>query len=569
MKRLKLLLPILAILFLGACSAFYSKPKPEHDVYAVNVNTFLNVRKSPSRTAAIVSTLNRGQYVEVWELNEGWARISEVGGAPIGYTNADYLVLFEEGQNPPASNGVDNGVEMDGDYSQSLIAEESQEAQIPDRSGLNVSFMGDSIILSQLDCREIANRLKQFSDYTFVVNAASGVPAAKLFDYAPDLLDDITDEMDSELSWWQTFKSWFGAEIPSSKLVLLSMVQNPGQGPLLQAECNGNSLKYLKIHEPEKYFRIQADGRHDPSAAIAAMGNAIADAGKDYKSRNWFIRGQIQTGNIFENICDGALVENILPRDSFWHKWVFGWIFAWPFAFANWVFSLAGSYLFTIILFMLCIVALDTFKSQAMVKFLSDKEKLAGSGVFVLTWLPRLFLWLAMLSLLVYMVPDMTNISVMAESGYSSKVVECATHNYLESPVEKSWLLVVLFIVGTVIAAGVEKSSAAAATLPEKVQRFIYRKDVEAGGMKQFFSKYELEDAKERIEKSDRPYKELTLSILAEKMENISPMIVLAYVLSGSLLLYLSLFLWTKALDKIIFIFFSCRNFHKMGLYRK
>ena len=157
------------------------------------------------------------------------------------------------------------------------------------------------------------------------------------------------------MSWWQKFKSWFGGDSPSDHIVLISWIKGAG---LLQAECNGNSLKYLKMSEPEEYFRMQADIRKNAPEAIADLGLAIDKAGTEYSERSWFIRSQINTGNIFDNICENWIVENILPRDSFWHKWVLGWSFAIPLKFANWIMTIVHSYVATLIILMVMMLGL-------------------------------------------------------------------------------------------------------------------------------------------------------------------------------------------------------------------
>ena len=62
-------------------------------VYEVTANTFLNIRSHASVDAPILGTIDKGGQVEVYDITNGWAKISYDGG--YAYVSADYLMKVE------------------------------------------------------------------------------------------------------------------------------------------------------------------------------------------------------------------------------------------------------------------------------------------------------------------------------------------------------------------------------------------------------------------------------------------------------------------------------------------
>lgn len=576
MKKAILILLLFYSFLLQSCFSD-NETQSRYDIYRVEVGTHLNIRDTPSKKGAIVGKIESGTLVDVMEIKDGWAKLN-YDGYEIGYVSSEYLVLVkkqntsEDLENP---NAEEDELGMDDDTQ--LITEEAAKSNMShletsestDRKK-NVFFMGDSTIIAPYEKERIEEKLKVASEYIFIINAVGHVPTGELFDYAPDLLKSISKEIDSTMNWWQRVKSWFGGDSPSSNIVLLSYIKDCN---LIQAECNGNSLKYLKLSEPEKYFNLQYDIRKGLVEALIGMGLAIDKAGYEYSQRSWFVRGQINTGNIFEYICDDLIVENILPRDSFWHKWVFGWIFAWPLKTANWIFVLTGSYLATLIILMLLVLGfyfLSTHVSFLVYRKFSSKQISEGQAGCLMPFLQfssllaNIYLWLCMLSLIVYMMPDMCNIVVMANSGYSKEVISTAVHTFMSHSVTKNWLLVIMFFLGIIISFGLNEKFALLATLPSYRQKIIFqqnKKELENS----FLISGQNVDMKD-LENSQNPYNELAIN--SEDLgKTLGPAIPLAFVFSGTLLLYASIFLWTKSLKKLIHLITGVFSYKKRGLY--
>lgn len=574
MKQTLHLLFLLIALILQSC-AFDRVEEPKYDIYRVEVGTYLNIRATPSKKGTVLGTINNGALVDVIEISDGWAKVS-YRGEVIGYVSSDYLVLVRQAKKTestePIADGEGDEFGMDDDTppiteadaarmkeGQPRKAEEAQQTVA--NSGGNVFFIGDSTLLASYEKDEIEAKLRSASEYTYIVNTVQAVPTGQLFDYAPGLLKGLSKELDSSMSWWQKFKSWFGGDSPSDHIVLLSWVKGSG---LLQAECNGNSLKYLKMTKPEEYFRLQESVRQNATSSISDLGLAIDAAGKEYDSRSIFIKGQINTGNVVDIICGDVIIENILPRDSFWHKWVFGWIFAIPLSAANWIFVMTGSYLRSLFLLMLVILVVHYFVSAGT--FRQNKGGMQGC-VTILGILLNLFLWLSMLSLIIYMIPDMCNIAVMEQSGFSHSVISVAIKEGQTTAVTKNWFLIAAYWIGTIIYLGFNATFALNATLPAYTQQRLFEANKD-----KFFTQLQLagnDTDNNKLQMSATPYSDLVYAGFAKDSigEHMAPTIFLSFVLSGTLILYLCLFIWTVVFKRGVFFLTGVIAYKKQGFY--
>ena len=560
MKQTLHLFFLLIALILQSC-AFDRVEEPKYDIYRVEVGTYLNIRATPSKKGTVLGTINNGALVDVIEISDGWAKVS-YRGEEIGYVSSDYLVLVRQAKkNEPTETAADDKEDESG------IDDDTYPITESDATRMNVFFIGDSTLLASYEKEEIEARLKTSGEYTYIVNTVQSVPTGQLFDYAPGLLKDLSKELDSSMSWWQRFKSWFGGASPSDNIVLISWIKGAN---LLQAECNGNSLKYLKMSEPEEYFRLQANIRKNVPEAIVDLGLAIDKAGIEYSGRSWFVRSQINTGNIFDNICESWIVENILPRDSFWHKWVLGWIFAIPLKFANWIMTIVHSYVTTLVVLMIVMLGLYFFGIHGAVKYQRlgyEKTGCLSMSMASMSIIANIFLWLSMLSLLIYMMPDMSVVSVMGQSGYPQKVVSVAISEFYSAAITKDWLLILLFLLSTAIVMGINTDHFISATLPSKTQKFLLDKQKD-DLINEFQAKGSTFDY-ESWAKMEFPYRELVISeFFGNLVKILLTVLPLSFVFNGSLLLYASIFLWTISLKKAIKIGININGLRKQGAYK-
>lgn len=72
--------------------------------YEVTANTFLNIRSYADKEAPVLGTIDKGGNIDVYEINDGWAKIGYDNG--YAYVSAQYLKRVEE--NSTVSNPTDS-----------------------------------------------------------------------------------------------------------------------------------------------------------------------------------------------------------------------------------------------------------------------------------------------------------------------------------------------------------------------------------------------------------------------------------------------------------------------------
>lgn len=542
---------LLVFLALSAVSCSSRHSAPEHDVYEVKVNTFLNIRAQPSTSGEIVGRVENGDRVQIAEIVNGWGALWH-GDGIVGYVSADYLEFREKGA-VEASVNVSDGVPLSDDENEYVSAPVTSPVV-----AANVSFHDEEGLISPYERELISRELGKSTEFDFVIVTTPTVARGEIFDYAPEMLDRLCDEADRGMSWWQSFKSWFANDAPSDRIVLISYIREYG---LLQAESGNVALKYIKSSEPETYFALQERARTvRPGVSIADMGRLVVRAGTEYADRSWFVRVQMRSGSIFDYLCDEIIVQNILPRDSFWHTWVFGWIFAVPFAIANFFFVVCGSYMATMILFMLLYVGLRVWTMRVtFTRPMGAVEKYTYKFV-------GLLLWLSITSLIVYMIPTMDNIVVMEQYGYAPQTISCAIRQYGEDALGKGWLTVVMFVAGAVLVGGFNKDYFVAATMPSMRQRKLFdtQKIAISGMLIATQSSLDFAD----LESDPKPYMTLFLDKFADTAGKVlGTAIPLSFVFSGSWLVYAAMYMWAKILPDLVESGAACFKLKRAGLY--
>lgn len=236
---------IISFLLLISSCAFDKDAVLEYDLYQVDVNTYLNIRETPNKRGKIVGTINNGAIIDVADVNDGWASVI-YNGQHVGYVSSEFLIFYKARTvgNQPMGNVSDEDLddEFDSELDRTEVGKgdnenvQKEDASYEEYEGSDekqvdkIRFVGDDYILSDADRMAISHRLSLLNDYLFVINTVENVETGELFDYAPDLLENLTKEMDSKVGWWKRFKSWFGSEIPSSNLVLLSYIKDNKEG---------------------------------------------------------------------------------------------------------------------------------------------------------------------------------------------------------------------------------------------------------------------------------------------------------------------------------------------------
>ena len=548
-------LSLLFVIFLVMACSCSRREAPEHDVYEVRVNTFLNLRAEPSVGAAIVGRVENGEHIQVGDVSDGWASVCGSDGI-LGYVSADYIVLRQQGRKAapePHADPVPGAVEP-------LPA--ANQAQTSATPAANVDFRDPEGLIGAYEREMISRELGASPDFRFVVVTTPTVDPDRIFDHASGILDELSDEADADLSWWQTVKAWFGNDAPSDSIVLLSYISDCR---LLQAESNNVALKYIRFSEPETYFALQDRARSsNAGSSILDLGRLIVRAGQEYASRNWFVRTQVRSGSIFDYLCDEIIVQNILPNDSFWHKWIFGWIFAVPFALANFFFVFTGSCVGAMSLLIVVYLLLTYWMSRVLASAGGPTRRKLYT-LYAIKFL-RLFSWLAVTSLLVYTLPSMETIAVMELHGYAPVIIDSASDLFLQDAIGKNWLTVVLFVAGGAVAGGFDVDYFMYSTLSSDRQRRIFNNTKE-----QLSSKLISTQAGKTVsdlEDDPEPFSTLFAETFGDSLgKSLGVALPLSFVFSGSLLLFAIMYLWAQDLSKAVQSGVIYSQFRRAGLY--
>lgn len=582
MKKLLFILLIFLLTMIQSCGS--GESESTYDIYRVEVNTFLNIRATPSTKGKVLGRVDNGALVEVIEIKDGWAKV-RYGGSKEAYMSSEYLSLVKkhktedakadnnevatEGTSPEAENMAnatadDTGSESTpvNDISPDTIPKPSLIETVTFEAGRNVHFIGDTALLTSLDRSLISDNLTKSRDYIFIINTVPSVPTDELLDYAPTLYDRLTEEMNDAMSSGTEVLSWFGGDSPSSNVVLISYVRDSG---LLQAECSGNSLRYLKSVTPEKYFKLQLDAPDKTVEAICAMAMATVEAGKKYDSQNWFEKSQVQAGYLSDRVFYNLFVRDILPRDTFIHNWVFGWAFALPLKLTNFVLECTSSVPMTLLI--LSIFNLLIYWSS-IAGIQKDREYEEGC-VAQIAHIVNIFMWMSILCLLIYLFPDMCNIAVMRESGFSNDLLAIAKAEYMTPGISKNILLLMIFLIGVFLATGLNPNFALKSTLSASKQKAMFESDnlkVISSLNKNVLKK---SDSKKILD-SKTPYTELLLKSFLNigVIRTFYLCVPIAYVSSGTVLLYASIYAWTMAMIKILTVLAGAITYFKKGLYK-
>ena len=89
----------LCVLASGNISSYDNSVEPQEYVapvthtYCCTANTVLNVRSAPNGNAKVIGTIKSGQYIEVYNIVDGYAKFEYGDG--YGYANTKYLKKVE------------------------------------------------------------------------------------------------------------------------------------------------------------------------------------------------------------------------------------------------------------------------------------------------------------------------------------------------------------------------------------------------------------------------------------------------------------------------------------------
>ena len=114
-----------------------------------------------------------------------------------------------------------------------------------------------------------------------------------------------------------------------------------------------------------------------------------------------FLSIGVKSASFIDYLCDDLIAKNILPRDSFFHKWVLGPVFAIPFSIANGMLLATGSLYGVLLLYMLLYAALALWRTELSMRYAKHKRSAYIVWLFWV-WLAKTVVWLTLTSMVVY-----------------------------------------------------------------------------------------------------------------------------------------------------------------------
>lgn len=532
-KSIKHLCLLFAALLICACGN--DQPTDyDYDIYEVDVNTFLWVRAEPSKKARRLGRVERGEQVRVYDIENGWGRLSIDGYT--GYVSADYLKLLHKLKAEPvepmiaeattAADTVTPTDEVTGKVSSSML--------VDDYAG----------VLSEADIMRIS-RVTAESGMKWHILTTPEIPRGEVFDYTSDRLDEFISELNSGKGWWGNMTD----NASDSAVVVCYDAANR----LLTIESRNTARKYMSLSIPHDLYAAQSAVRNgrSPGEAIENLAQMFLERKAHYADRWFGVRWATAAGSFFDFICDEVLVENILPRDSFWHKWVFGWIFAIPFSIANTLMNLSGTLCGSLLLFILLYGIIAFILNSFSIKMGQYQKTRYMVGVLC-SRLAQFALWLTLVSFVVYMQPKLENIVVMENYGYSLETVDNLSSLYADGSVLSGWFIWILFLIGVLIKFCVHSDYALFALFPSNFQRKAYHN--QRSSIKTFIdTDDDIELDINELDKDDMPFLTLTATVFTVRFIKVFiPAVPLLFVLNDSLIMYATMFMWTSVVAKAV-----------------
>lgn len=571
MKISAKLLIIFSIVLSSMIQSCRSEETRQYDVYRVDVNTFLNVRTSPSKNAKVIERLDNGTMVEVIEIQDGWAKLKINGDQP-AFVASEYLSLVKkhtgvtdasltsETSETPLTSDIQDTIESIS--SDTITAPQSAlKTEITFTDSINVYFMGDTTMLSSLERSLIYDRLAKTPEYIFIINTVPHIATDAIFDYAQDLLNKLTDDMDKPEGVRKNMKSWYGGEIPSSRIILLSYIKDCA---LLQAEGNGNALRNLKTTHLQKYLQLQLEANEEPALAISSMGAAVVQAGKAYDTQTWLMKSQTQSSYIWDCIGAPCISHDLLPHDTILYKWVLSWLLALPVKLINFVVQLVGSVPLALLILVLVNVLLY-FSTIVGNHRDSDYEE---GCLAQLAHIGNIFMWCSIACMVLYLVPDMSNLVVMEQSGYPTRLLSIAKAEYLTGAPSKNITILLIALVGILLAAGIQPLYALNATLSDLRQQTLWENQklrVMSSVKKSVLKHSDLDT----ILQSKKPFTNLFIRYFINVgiIRTFYIWTPLAFVCSGTALLYVVVVAWTLAAKKLLTVAVGALSYYRDKMY--
>lgn len=563
---------LLYIALAGCGTSDDKTPVYDYDVYEVQVRSNLLAREAPSKRSPRVGRFPNGTRLPIYEIENGWGR-TEYQGRPC-YVSADYIVLVQklkvdsmsmldtpdETKNVADAStnipNVENTPAKENDaVAQSVLEEENTTLAPPPTTRLVII---DSLhVLTPDEKTSIAQAIVG-TDMTWYVMTVPSIPRGQIFDYTEDHLEVLAAPDHNKKGFW---KRLFTNATEKSVLICYDAADK-----MLTIESGNYACKYMSLSRPNDLFVRQAGVRYgySPGTAIHKLVTLFVESYKKFQDSNFLVVSGVCTGSFFDYICGETIVENILPRDSFWHKWVLGLIFAYPFALSNVLFNATGSLCFVLILFVL-LYGIWTYGYYILTIKKIQTQKKIYNMLTKASYIIQIFMYLTLISFAVYMFPKMENIVVMENYGYSQMTVSNIYNLYTYGTIVSGWFLYGLFLIVALVKFCVKADYAVIMLYPSDAQRRIYKKN--RSNVEMWLMTCEIDIDVETLDKDDYPFVTLTMVVFLNGfIKHLLPAISAIMIFNNCLLVYATVFMMSFVVSKTVVITSSVREGRRLGM---
>lgn len=519
-----LLITLLSIFIFGSCST-EKKELIIYDVYEVHVKSSLNVRTKPNGDAPVIYTLKNNERVQVMEFDNGWAKLYTKDGRD-SYVSSQYIQLV---------------------YKQPNTQEiKDQQAAARDVKGSeNLIILDHANLLSKKECEEIYG-IYADKEAFFVIWTIDSVDRLDVNRYSSFINERITAA---------PYKDIIQSQNKDNKDLYLITYMNDRK--LFNVESEAKVMSVIDISLHQEYFKVQYDAKESGLMTGLLCFSNLYDAGvKKFEASNGFVRFTTNAASASELLATDILANWMAPSNSWMYKYIFSWLFAIPYWIANWFIIHFNSIFLAILLMSLTCAALRLVNPICFPTGIDFKKR----GKFYLTVVAMLLSFIMMISVIypiLYITLDMTKITAMIGFNDNPGLANVIINENINMSIPRSWITCLMFFIGFLLYKSVEPFALSVSLLPSKLQKAYAEQN-----KSHFLGEHE------NYLKEYKPYTSLVTSKMGNAIgESLITLIILVFILNGSAMLYLTVFVWTLLIPKIYSIITAVINWKRMGYF--
>ena len=587
------------LLTLSSCS-FGRKSRSENmddsKYYKVEVRSSLNIREKPSAKSRKLGSVPNGTIVKIEEIEGDWARVN-VNGYLV-YVSASHLVPCDRKGNPREEKEeivkVTQTVNTEADVKESRKARQEDKTEIiaeevvEDVAGGRTSDGGYREVYAEVrDSAGLFNHAQavqimkaiEAANLNITVVTVPEVAPDKFFSFADDLHRQIEEQRSDyvKLGWFTKAGHYladaFYYELfkrnPKYNKERYTMVYDAKSG-LLSVAGTGATGKLMEVVNQKENFAAQSLARDNAYAGILSM---IQEYGKGKikycEEYGWFKKGHVQTASLFDYLSDEFLVQNMLPNDSFWHRYIIGPLCKYPLKFATGLVGMFGSLIFAMvvlgIIYLSLIFGVQYYHNNMLRLRRPEWERLTVVWGAILI---KAFMYLTLVSMLIYAIPAMEKIIAMEVGGYSASSITSLLNQFNKADIVRSWPLVSFFIIGLLMTALGDPELLSLSTLGSRAQQLIHGRIKQNSASYGFtIGKWGWDKPTDELDTSATPFSTIFHATMPDNVgKKLGSGIPVAFIINPGFMLIAGVRMWISGASFIIKVINNRRLYRSNGL---